>query len=95
MGTLKILESFNLDANEIDRENGVEVDDNIPEVIFADDIIPNARKNIIVNIDFKNSHILEGDYIIQKPSLKDKAFLIGTIVLGAVITFFTLIWGIL
>lgn len=91
----KILESFNLDANEIDRENGVEVDDNIPEVIFADDIIPNARKNIIVNIDFKNSHILEGDYIIQKPSLKDKAFLIGTIVLGAVITFFTLIWGIL
>lgn len=90
----ELFKDFNLDANVVDAENGVQKDENIPEVIFDDQIRPGGRRGIIVDINFTNN-MLEGEYFIKKPSLKDKMFLYGTIFIGVVITISTLIWGIL
>ncbi len=88
----ELFNEFNLNANEIDKAEGKTDDDKMPEVIFQNR--PNGLRGVIVDINF-SKNMLEGDYIIKRPSLKDKIFLYGTIFLGVVITISTLIWGIL
>jgi len=89
-----LFEQFNLDVKEIDKENGVVSDDEIPEVEIRQAGTINGKPNIMVN--FKNPpSLLSGDYFIKKPSLYDKAFLYGTMFLGIFITIATLIWGII
>ena len=89
-----ILDSFNLDINQLDSEQGIKRNEDEPEVIMASDFGLGGRKNIVLDIRFQNQ-ILNGDCSIKKPSITDKAFLIGTIFIGIFITISTLIWGLL
>lgn len=84
----ELFKEFNLDPSDGDQY------DNIPEVVIADSISPNGKRGMIVDINVSNN-LLEGDYFIAKPTLRDKIFLYGTIFMGIAITFSTLIWGIL
>lgn len=88
----ELFNDFNLDANEIDKAEGKTEDEKMPEVVFQNK--PNGLRGVIVDINFTNN-MLEGEYFIKKPSLKDKIFLYGTIFIGVVITISTLIWGLL
>ncbi len=88
----ELFNEFNLDANEIDKAEGKTEDEKMPEVVFKNR--PNGLRGVIVDINFTNN-MLEGEYFIKKPSLKDKIFLYGTIFIGVVITISTLIWGLL
>lgn len=88
----ELFNDFNLDANEIDKAEGKTEDEKMPEVIFRNK--PNGLRGVIVDVNFTNN-MLEGEYFIKKPSLKDKIFLYGTIFIGVVITISTLIWGLL
>ncbi|MBE7075168.1 MAG: CPBP family intramembrane metalloprotease [Clostridiales bacterium] len=90
----RLFAQFNLDANKIDAENGEKPDENMPEVVFKEDISRAGSRGVIVDVNFKNS-ILEGEYFIKKPSLKDKMFLYGALFLGIFVTLSTLIWGII
>ena len=90
----QLFKEFNLDAKEIDKQDGKQENNNMPEVVFDDKIRPDGRQGVIVDINFTNN-MLEGEYSIKKPSIKDKMFLYGTIVIGVMITIFTLIWGLL
>lgn len=90
----ELFKDFNLDANVIDAENGKEIDDNVPEIIFDNEIRPNGKRGIIVDINFTNN-LLAGEYFIKKPTLKEKSILYATIFIGVTVTLFTLIWGII
>ncbi len=89
-----ILDSFNLDINELDVLQGIKRNEDEPEVIMSSDTGTYGRKGVILDIRFQNQ-ILNGDCSIRKPSITDKAFLIGTIFIGIFITISTLIWGLL
>lgn len=88
----ELFKEFNLDVNEVDKQDGNLPTEKMPEVIIKDR--PNGLKNVFVDINFTNN-LLEGDYFIKKPTLKDKMFLYGTIFIGVFITISTLIWGLL
>ncbi len=90
----ELFKEFNLDANAEDAIDGKPQDENVPNVIFDNNVYPNGKRRVIVDIDF-NKNILEGEYIIKKPSIKDKMFVYGTIFIGVFITISTLIWGII
>ena len=90
-----ILKSFDLNVEEINKEQGitnisagdlhVEVTDQPP--------LANGRQNILVDFSFDENSLMSKN--IKKVPLKDKAFIIGTIFIGVFITISTLIWGIL
>ena len=86
-----LLESFDLDVEEINKEQGIT--NATPEVTFSKEVITNGRRNIFVDFNFGPNNLMAGKY--KKPSLKDKCFLFGTIAIGIIITISTLIWGII
>lgn len=87
-----LLESFDINVNELNAEQGLKQDTST-EVVVGPQFIRNGLPNIRLDVNFDENNLLYNKT--KKPSLKDKAFLIGTIVLGVIITISTLIWGIL
>ena len=90
----ELFNEFNLDVNKVDAEAGVTKDENMSQVVINEAPRVNGKKNFVIDINF-SKNMLHGEYFIKKPSLMDKAFLYGTIFLGAFITVSTLIWGII
>lgn len=85
-----LLESFDIDVNEIDGE---QTNEGQPQVVISQPVLSGGRKNIMVDFNFNQDDLMATNF--KKPSLKDKAFLYGTIFIGIFITISTLIWGIL
>jgi len=54
---------------------------------------PLGRRGFIVDFNFDKSNLMST--VTEKPTIKDKAFLFGTIFIGVLVTIFTLIWGLL
>ena len=88
-----ILQSFDLNIDEINAEQGIKEDSNAPEVIIGGEVIKNGRKSVILDFNFKTNDLMVANF--KKPTLKDKTFLISVCVLGVIITICTLIWGII
>ncbi|MBE7082217.1 MAG: CPBP family intramembrane metalloprotease [Clostridiales bacterium] len=89
-----LFNSFDLDVNKIDAENGVQKDQDLPEMTVENNIAPNGQRRLVIDFNFKNK-MLFGNVEKVKPTLKEKSFMYGTLALGVLVTIFTLIWGIL
>lgn len=88
----ELFDYLNVDDYDADEDK---ISENEPEIVFVNSPSKNRPGKILVDIKIPENNILHGDCSIKKPTLKDKAFLFGTIAMGAVITILTLVWGIL
>lgn len=88
-----LLESFDLDVESLNAEQGITENEGEPKVTIGQRIMPDGRPNFMLDISFDENNLMSK--VVKKSSLKDKAFLFGTLFIGIVITISTLIWGIL
>ena len=63
------------------------------QVVVSDEFINNGKKSISIDFNVAEDSLMAKR--IQKPIVKDKAFLWGVVFIGVFITISTLIWGIL
>ena len=86
----EVLEQFNLDPqNEAKDSDNSSVQVTITDTPYS----PLGRRGFIVDFNFNKSNLMS--QVTEKPTIKDKSFLFGTIFIGVVITISTLIWGLL
>lgn len=86
-----LLKSFDIDVNELDGEKTTEPQE--PKVSIGPQFIKNGKQNVMLDISFSENDLMSN--VVKKTTVKDRAFLIGTLVLGVIITISTLIWGII
>lgn len=87
-----LLESFDIDVEETNKEQGI-VDAEETQVVIGNETVVNGRRNVFVDFNFDKNNLLVFSKI--KPTIKEKSFVFGTIFIGIFITISTLIWGIL
>ena len=83
---LELLKSFDIDTS----------DDNVSQngtTVEVKSFMNNGYKNYRFDFTFSENSLMSVKG--KSPSLKDKTFLIGTIIIGIIITISTLIWGII
>ena len=88
-----LLESFDLDVDKINKEQGINQNNNATQVVIGEPVIKDGKRNIMVDFNFGENNLMATNF--KKPTLKDKAFLFGVLFIGVVITISTLIWGII
>ncbi len=89
----ELLKSFDIDVETTNKEQGISMGDGEPVVVIGDEIVKDGKRGMVIDLNFGENDLMSN--VIKKPSLKDKAFLYGTIFIGVFITISTLIWGIL
>lgn len=89
-----ILESFGLDVEELNKEQGIIKDENEPEVVInPQPVFTSGRPGFILDFKFNKSDLMNCN--IKKTTLKDRTFLYAVTFIGIAVTVCTLIWGIL
>ena len=82
-----LLESFDLDVNELNKEQGISHNEDEPQVIIGQETFAYGRKNVLVDFNFDKNNLMAFNY--TKPTLKEKSFLFGTIFIGVFINLFS------